>query len=463
LTISTVTIFPWRVYLGLGLLAVALAGAMGYVVVVGARVDERYVPLVRASEEIQLDATLAHLWFEEILSGDRHESMDEVWDRLEAARRKVRAMIEGEKDIYALDDLQLSAKARLADAKLAEFASITDARWQARRTSASGTQIDQAYDAVFRQVVALADEVEVELHGVIRRETRAARRAQGWAIAATLGVLGLTGLLFARYTGQRRRVEESLRLKVGAEEEARRHLEELAHVVRLSHMSELVAGIAHEVNQPLSAVATSAAACRRLVDAGRAGSPEHLDALKLIESETSRASDVVSRLRAFIAKRESTYETVDVNRLVRRVVGLGRLDPQFREAVIRLNLAADLPPVEVDSVQIQQVLLNLLRNGYEATDGLDGDRRAIEIGTRLGANGDVEVSVVDRGRGVPDDLVGKTFAPFFTTKSSGMGMGLSISHSIVTAHGGRIWFDSNRPGPGTTFRFTLPVAVEAGS
>ncbi|MDH3228034.1 MAG: ATP-binding protein [Thermoleophilia bacterium] len=464
--ISLSGISPRGVYVGLGVFSLALVGAMGHVMLIGATVGDTYVPLVRAAEEIKLDATLAHLWFEEILSGDRHESIDEVWARLEATRRNVRAMVEGggdRRDIVPLDDPLLRATARQAEAKLSEFEAITAERWKARQTSVSGTRIDQTYDAVFREFIALADEMKLELHEVIRRETRAARRAQWTVIAGAVGLLSIFGFLFARYTRQRRTVEESLRLKVAAEEEARRHLEKLAHIVRLTTMSELVAGIAHEINQPLAALSTSAAACRRLVDSGRAHSPEHLSALQLIEGEASRASDVVTRLWAFVAKRDSRYEVVDINGLLKQVVKLGELDPQMRETVVRLEPAADLPPVEADAVQIQQVVLNLLRNGCEAMEGCNGENKAMTIRTRVDEKGEIEVSIVDRGSGVSDEIAGETFDPFFTTKKSGMGMGLSISHSIITAHGGRIWFRHNKPERGTTFLFTLPAAAGRGS
>jgi C4-dicarboxylate-specific signal transduction histidine kinase len=461
MAISVPGISPRRVYFALGAFSLALLGAMGYVMHTGAKVHTKYVPLVRASGEIKLDATLAHLWFEEILSGDRHESMDEVWGRLETARRNARAMIEGgggsERGIVPLDDPGLRVKIRSVEEKLAEFEAITAKRLSARRTSVSGTEIDQAYDAIFREFVTLTDEVEIALHEVIGADTRSAERVQASVISGALGLLVLFAILFARYTRQRQRVEETLKLKVRAEEEACKHREELAHVVRLSTMTELVAGIAHEINQPLAAVSASSAVCRRFVDSGRAASAEHRSALELLEAEASRASAVVTRLRAFIGKRECKYESVDMNDLVGSVVKLGAFDPKLREAVIQLELAEALPPVEADLVQLQQVLLNLLRNGHDAESECDGGDKGITIRTRLDEDGEIEVSVADHGVGVTDEIAAETFAPFFTTKESGMGMGLSISHSIIAAHGGRIWFRRNERDRGTTFLFTLPA------
>jgi len=455
---SATALSPRSVYAALAAFSVALLGAMGFVLHTGTRVSTEHMPLVRASAAVKLDTTLAHLWFEEILSGDRHESMDEVRSRLATARQNARTMVESGGEAGFLDDPRLRAKILRVEDELSEFEAITTERWKARQTSASGTDVDQAYDAVFREFIVLADEVSLELHELIRRDTRSARRVQWAVIAGAAALLVLVGLLFARYTRERTHVARTLELKVRAEEEAREHLAELAHVVRLTTMSELVAGIAHEINQPLAAISTAAAACRRLVSSGRSQSPEHETALELIESEALRASDVVTRLWEFVDKRESKYDLVDVNHLVRGVIKLGGLDPRIRETAIRLDLAADLPSAEADAVQIQQVLLNLLRNAHEAADGRGGEAEEIVIRTRVDDDGEIEVAVIDHGAGVPDDIAGATFEPFFTTKESGMGMGLSISHSIVSAHGGRIWFHPNERAPGTTFLFTLPAA-----
>jgi len=454
--ISASRISARGVYFGLGVFSVALLGAMGHVMLIGARVGDTYVPLVRAAEEIKLDATLAHLWFEEILSGDRHESMDQVWNGLESARFYARAMVQGAEDgegvIVPLEDPELRDSIRNVERKLDEFESITGERQRARPSSGSGTEIDQAYDAVFGELIALTDDVERELYRAIRRDTRSLRRAQVGVIAGVLLLAILVAVIFFHYMKQREQAERTLRSKVRAEAEAREHLEQLSHVVRLSTMSEFAAGIAHEVNQPLAAIAAAAGACRRLPG------PRQREALELIESEALRASDVIRRMRAFVAKRESHYRLVDVNGVVRRTIELADFDPQMRQTNIRLKLAADLPPAEADEIQIQQVLLNLVRNGCEAAQGVDSGKADVTVQTRVTDGSNIEVSVCDQGAGVPDEVASDPFRPFVTTKDSGMGMGLSITKSIIDAHGGRIWFHRNEQVDGTTFRFTLPVA-----
>jgi len=445
-----------QVYVALVIFSVAMLGAMGYALQTGARVSAEHSPLVRASARIKLDATLAHLWFEEILSGDRHESMDEVRRLLRSARFYTLAMVEGGEDsestIVPLDDPRLREKIRVVERKLTEFERITDQRRAAREGAISGTEIDQTYDAVFGELIAVADEVERELHQIIRQDIRSVSRAQIFVIAGGVILSVLVGVFFARYIHERGHAERTLELKVQAEKEAREHLGRLAHVVRLGTMSELAAEIAHEINQPL------AAACRRLVDAGREQSAEFRSALALIDSESNRASDVLRRLRTFIGRRDGCFACVDVNELVRGVVKLAGFDPQMRRASVRLELAGDLPTAEADSVQIQQVLLNLLRNGLEAMDDSEVEGQGIVVRTRVDDGRAIEISVVDRGAGLPTEEVGDPFRAFFTTKESGMGMGLSISQSIISAHGGRIWCRRDDEAGNTTFAFTLPTA-----
>jgi two-component system sensor kinase FixL len=268
--------------------------------------------------------------------------------------------------------------------------------------------------------------------------------------------------VFARYTSERVQAEKALRLQVRAEEEAREHLARLAHVARSTTMNELAAGIAHEVNQPLAAIAAAAAACRRLAESGRNGSEEQLSALELIGSEAGRASDVIRRLRQFVAKGGTRFELADINELIRTVVKLAKFDPQIHDATLRLELSNELPRVEADVVQIQQVVLNLVRNGVEAMLAVEREPATVTLKTRLKEKNEIEVAVVDRGIGLSASNQSDPFMPFTTTKETGMGIGLSISESIITAHGGGIGYRPNADGPGVTFYFTLPVAEGGG-
>ena len=241
-----------------------------------------------------------------------------------------------------------------------------------------------------------------------------------------------------------------------AEEEARQHRARVAHVARLSTLGEMAAGIAHEINQPLTAISLFAQAGRRLVDSGKF---ERMDEVcHKLNEHALRASEVVERMQTMARQGESVKNVVDCNELIETAVKLAESEARIYDIQIDFERGADLAPVSVDGVQIQQVALNLLRNGMEAMIATDNEERSIAIRTRGSDNGQIEVSVSDRGCGVPQDYADKLFTPFSTTKTSGMGMGLSISQAIVRAHGGSIGFRNNDSG-GTTFWFTLP-AVE---
>lgn len=241
-----------------------------------------------------------------------------------------------------------------------------------------------------------------------------------------------------------------------AEEEARNHRDRIAHVSRLSTLGEMAAGIAHEINQPLTAISLFAQAGKRLVDVGKFEKMDEV-CLKLNE-HALRAADVVERMQSMARQRESIKEVVDCNALIGSAVRLAESEARIRDIRIEFDKGAGLAPVSVDGVQIQQVALNLLRNGMEAMLAAGCcNEKCIQIRTRRVEDNEVEISVTDCGHGVPDEYADKLFTPFSTTKTSGMGMGLSISQAIVRAHGGRIDFHNNETR-GATFWFTLPAA-----
>ena len=218
----------------------------------------------------------------------------------------------------------------------------------------------------------------------------------------------------------------------------------------------MAAGIAHEINQPLTAISLFAQAARRLVEAGNfERMPEVCEKLS---QHALRASDVVERMQTMARQGESVKKLVNCNDLIEIAVKLAESEARIHDIQITFDRGEELSPVSVDAVQIQQVALNLLRNGMEAmTDNADASARSVAIRTRMGNGNEIEISVEDSGCGVPEDFSGKLFTPFSTTKSDGMGMGLSISQAIVRAHGGDIGFRSNTGG-GMTFWFTLPAA-----
>lgn len=236
-----------------------------------------------------------------------------------------------------------------------------------------------------------------------------------------------------------------------AEEDARQRQAELAHVLRVTAMNEMAASIAHELNQPLAAIVNYARGCSlRLGKSGVAR--EVLDALQHIADEALRAGEVVHSLKRVVRKEPPREAVIDLVALAQEAVQLVRSDASDRGVGIRVDSAARLEPVWGDRVQLQQVVLNLLRNAIEAIVQRPG---LVEL--RIAPAGDrVQLSVSDSGVGVPPPLLEHIFSPFFTTKASGLGMGLSISRTIVEFHGGRLWAEAN-PSGGATFSFTLPI------
>lgn len=242
-----------------------------------------------------------------------------------------------------------------------------------------------------------------------------------------------------------------------AEQELRRHQAELAHVARLSTMGEMAAGLAHELNQPLSAIVNYSQGCIRRLRAGKAGADEMLPVVEQVRAQAERAGKIIRRMRNFARKSEPCRVAMDVNAMIREVAELAEPDVRRHQARLRLELADRAPPVLADVIQIEQVLLNLMLNGLEAMEAIHADDRELVVRTEAASPDTVKVTVRDSGPGLPAQVGKRIFDPFFTTKPKGMGMGLSLSRSIVEAHGGHLWVVSE-VSRGATFQFTLPVA-----
>ena len=235
---------------------------------------------------------------------------------------------------------------------------------------------------------------------------------------------------------------------------------ELARVSRLTTMGELAASIAHEVNQPLTAVTNNGSACLRLLANSRL-EPEVLRrALEEIVADGTRASAVIARIRAFIKKAPAEISSeLDINEVIQEVLALASHELQKNQVLVECQLTRTLPLVRADRVQLQQVLLNLIMNGTEAMTAIADRPPILWVRSQIDNSGDVIVSVQDSGIGLGSDA-DRPFTPFFTTKAEGMGMGLSISRSLIENHGGRLWATTNSPH-GAVFSFTLPVAGES--
>ena len=240
-----------------------------------------------------------------------------------------------------------------------------------------------------------------------------------------------------------------------AQEEIRNTQAALAHVTRVMTMSELTASIAHEVNQPLSGIITNANTCLRMLNANPPDVEGARETARRTIRDGNRAADVIVRLRALFSKKEFSLEPLDLNEATREVIALTLSDLQRNRVLLQSELAQDLPRIVGDRLQLQQVILNLLRNASDAMVGVGDRPRQLLIRTE-GEDGDrVRVSVRDAGVGIDAQSMNKLFDAFYTTKSEGMGIGLSVSRSIIERHHGHLWAEPN-DGPGATFSFSIP-------
>ncbi|MEK1923819.1 MAG: ATP-binding protein, partial [Rhizobium giardinii] len=264
------------------------------------------------------------------------------------------------------------------------------------------------------------------------------------------------GVSFVLDLTDRRRAETALR---ESEQALREALGQLAHANRVATMGQLTASIAHEVNQPIAASVTNAQAALRWLGAHPPNLEEVVQALGRIVENGKRAGDVIGRIRALVKKEPPHRRRFDLNEAVRHVIALIRIEVLRQGVSLRTEFATSLPAMNGDRVQLQQVILNLIMNSVEAMSGTNGEERELTIITETEASGTVVVRVRDSGPGLDPQCMDRLFEAFYTTKSSGMGMGLAICRSIIEDHGGRLWATANVPR-GAVFQFTLPVERE---
>lgn len=268
---------------------------------------------------------------------------------------------------------------------------------------------------------------------------------QSTARAASVGSLNFVGCV--RDITERVRTELSLRQSQA----------ELAHVARVATLNAMTASIGHEVSQPLSGIVTNANICSRLLAADPPDIAGAAETVRRTIRDANRATDVIKRLRAMFSNQAPTMELVDLNDATREVIALSAAELERRQALVRSDLAAELPFVLADRVQLQQVILNLLLNAGDAMAEVQDRPRRLLVKTGLDDDGSVKLAVCDCGKGVDTSAVEKLFQPFYTTKANGMGVGLSICRSIIEGHHGRLWVEPN-DGPGATFSFCIPCA-----
>jgi C4-dicarboxylate-specific signal transduction histidine kinase len=310
------------------------------------------------------------------------------------------------------------------------------------------------------------------------------RMADPLNIVAVIVFLG-TALLITRVMSQRKRAEAALQQVLGeleskvqertaelaksnddlrgqilerqrAEEALQKAQAELAHVSRLMTLGELTASISHEVNQPIAAVVTNGQVCLRLLALETPRPDDVRTTVERMVRDAHRASEVIQRIRALAKRTEPQMVSLDINDVIREAILLVQREVLSHGVSLQTELASALPPVLGDRIQLQQVVINLLINGVEAMAPITDRPRQMLIRSQQQEAGQVHVAVQDSGIGIDSETAERLFSAFFTTKPSGMGMGLSISRSIIRAHGGRLWVSPN-PDHGAAFQFTVPT------
>jgi two-component system, LuxR family, sensor kinase FixL len=241
-----------------------------------------------------------------------------------------------------------------------------------------------------------------------------------------------------------------------AQAEALRHREEVSHLSRVAALGELAASIAHELNQPLAGIVSNAAAGQRFIDRGNVDLRELRELLGDIVADGRRAGEVIRGVRGMVKKDSRVRQRVNLNDLVMNVVRMMKSDAALRSCELKTLLEPDLPSIEADPIQLQQVLLNLLTNAFDAMRETSLNRRQVVIVTERNGHDIIGASVRDYGAGIPAEVLDQLFDHFFTTKAEGMGMGLAIVRSIIESHAGTIAAE-NVEGGGARFHFTLPA------
>jgi C4-dicarboxylate-specific signal transduction histidine kinase len=261
-------------------------------------------------------------------------------------------------------------------------------------------------------------------------------------------------------TAELKRASEQLQSEIAerevAEEGLIRAQAEIARIARITTMGELAASMAHELNQPLGSIVMSGDACLRWLTVKPPNLDEVLQAVQAIIRDGTRASSVLVRIRGLLRRGERSRERSDINEIIREVIALLGGELRRNGASLRTEMPGNLPPVVVDRVLLQQVILNLMMNAVEAMRAVSDRARVLRIRTEEQPSGSIVVRVQDSGVGLDPKHSSRLFEPFYTTKAEGIGMGLAISRSIIEAHGGRLWAVAN-DGPGSTFCFTLPI------
>ncbi|TDJ45020.1 MAG: PAS domain-containing sensor histidine kinase [Gammaproteobacteria bacterium] len=288
--------------------------------------------------------------------------------------------------------------------------------------------------------------------GIGREVTARKKDGTLFPVHLAVGEVGWQGTV--RFIGMIRDLTDD---KLAEERRLRQHTDMIT-ASRLTTMGEMAAAMAHEINQPLAAIANYASAAERLLEAG----PENIDdvqsALARIKAQSHRAGDIIRKLRSFVRPDSASLIAADLKATIEEISALAELDARANNISLKIEIAEHMPGIVADGLQIQQVILNLLRNGIDAMIDTEPANRSLELHGYVSGADEVRIDVIDQGHGISDDVAANLFTPFYTTKPGGMGMGLAISQTIVKSHGGTLGFENN-PGGGTTFYVTLPTKV----
>lgn len=359
--------------------------------------------------------------------------------KLDISEKEVAAVIKSAGDAFFIHDDQ----GYLIEVNETACRSLGYTRAELLDLHVSDFEIDFDLEAVRKNWRDLVDGQAITLEGIHQR-----KNGETFPVEVRLAGLRDGGKIkivaLARDVSERRIRQEKSRLQY----------EQLAHVARVATMGEMATGIAHELNQPLAAVAAYVDGCLRRLDTGEEMSDAIIQSLRKASEQAHRAGEIISRLRKFVGNVDHTTEKINVNETIHTVLDIIETDLSLNQVELRLNLGPAIPPVAGDSILIQQVILNLTRNAVEAMEAVAPGARALTINT-TSEDGVILLAVQDTGAGILAGDKKRVFEPFYSTKSNGLGMGLAICRSIIENHGGKLWLEQ-APNLGAAFHINLP-------